>query len=541
MKNMTVALRISAGFSMLIILMIMIGATGLIGLGRMSDTVHTMTSRDVSFYQHISEVRYHMGNLRRFEKDYFINIAVPKTRADYLSKWRDSMGKTESELKACADADPAQSASLAALDAKLKQYGDGLLSVSARIEAGAIAGTADANGAMGQFKDSVHAMEDALKQIAGRSHDTIDGLGAAIDTTRLTVRTELIALLIVTSCAAAGLSLLIIRSIAGPLRQMAANSHTLAARCDLTLPWPDYGRNEVGAVSRSLRELVESVRSVIRDSHRHSSQLLAAAENLSTVSRKVATDSLAQAEAASSGAATLEQISASVNVVAEHAAEAREKASQATDAALRGSELAQRATHEIQQVAGNIETTSAVIAGLNLRSGEIGNIVQVIREIAEQTNLLALNAAIEAARAGEAGRGFAVVADEVRKLAERTSQSTAEIAALITAVQNDTHNADQSMREAGALIDAGVSSASSVAGALEAIRQGTADATRRIHDIAGEIKEQGAAGHQVAQNIAHIADKNESTSQAIQQATALADDLHRLVDALDATLNRFTA
>jgi methyl-accepting chemotaxis protein len=541
MKNMTIALRISAGFFLLIVLMLLIGATGLIGLGRMSDTVATVTARDVSFYQHVSELRYHMGNLRRFEKDYFINIGDAKTRAGYLTKWRESMDAAQGELKAATAADPAQAASLSALADKLGQYGEGLGNVSGRIEAASITSTADANGAMTHYKDSVHAMEDALKQIARHSQNTIDGLGASIDATRATVRAELLVLLLATSLAAAALSLLIIRSISRPLTDMSRSSQELARRRDLTLPLPAFGRNEIGVMAESLRELVDAVRTAIRDSYAHSAQLVTAAENLSSVSREVAEASQTQADAASSGAATLEQITVSVNEVADHAAQAEEQAQEATEAAVRGSELALRATREIQQVAGSIETTSTVIAALNLRSGEIGNIVEVIREIADQTNLLALNAAIEAARAGEAGRGFAVVADEVRKLAERTSQSTAEIAGLITTVQNDTRNAHQSMSEAGALIEAGVGSTGNVSSALEAIRQRTEGAARRIHDIAASIKEQGQSGHLVAQNIAHIAQMNEHTSQAIQQTYTLADDLHRLAGALNGTLNRFTA
>ena len=231
-----------------------------------------------------------------------------------------------------------------------------------------------------------------------------------------------------------------------------------------------------------------------------------------------------------------EEMSATSGDIARNCLYAAESAQKATDQTHSGSELVQGSARLMENIAQRVNATSQPVEGLGQRSDQIGAIVNTIQDIADQTNLLALNAAIEAARAGEQGRGFAVVADEVRALAERTTKATKEIASMIKSIQSETQSAVESMVEGVQEVQRGTAETSRSGEALEDILTKINELTMQISQVATAAEEQTATTHEITNNIQMITDvvnRNVENARSTTQATgALAkqvDDLHELV------------
>jgi len=190
-------------------------------------------------------------------------------------------------------------------------------------------------------------------------------------------------------------------------------------------------------------------------------------------------------------------------------------------------------------IATSISGAAERIGTLVARANEIGTIAGVIKDIAAQTNLLALNAAIEAARAGEQGRGFAVVADEVRGLAERTAAATVQIEQMIGAIQGDTEHAVQAMETAKPQVHRGVELVDGAARSLREIRQGATDTLARVRDVANATREQSTASTAIAQQVEEIAQMVDHTSASVKQTATAAAELERTAERLGEMVRRF--
>jgi methyl-accepting chemotaxis protein len=211
----------------------------------------------------------------------------------------------------------------------------------------------------------------------------------------------------------------------------------------------------------------------------------------------------------------MEEMNIGINQVAENAELTAANAQAARELSKKGAEIVDRATAEIERIAHSVEQSAQVVAALGERSQAISGIVRVIHDIADQTNLLALNAAIEAARAGEQGRGFAVVADEVRKLAERTTAATGEIGAMIGAIQSETQTAIQSIQQGSAQARSGAELARQAAESLQRINSGAQETMEKVEAIASAIQQQSANGQNITghvQAILRMAEDNNATA-----------------------------
>jgi methyl-accepting chemotaxis protein len=268
-------------------------------------------------------------------------------------------------------------------------------------------------------------------------------------------------------------------------------------------------------------------------------QVVENAEQISLASREVSIAAEHQSDATSAMAAAIEELTVSSNHISESASETEQDSLTAMTEAGEGSQRVEQATVAIQKIATTVAEASRQIHELEDRTKQVSSIANVIKDIAGQTNLLALNAAIEAARAGEQGRGFAVVADEVRKLAERTSSATIEIEQMIGGIQKDTIGAVSAMNSALPEVVHGVELAGSASTSLRAIEAGAGRTLGRVREVADATREQSAASTSIAQRVETIAQMVEETSTTIRGTAETANQLEFIAQGLKAQIGRF--
>ncbi|MDE2586366.1 MAG: methyl-accepting chemotaxis protein, partial [Betaproteobacteria bacterium] len=289
----------------------------------------------------------------------------------------------------------------------------------------------------------------------------------------------------------------------------------------------------------SMKEMQDTLRNMIGEVVADAEQVSSAATQLLHASEEVSGTAREQSEAASSMAAAMEEMTVSIDQVAENAREAHTISSQSGEHSHEGTVVIHNAAEEMRHIAQAVQSSSAIIEELGRQSDQITSIVNTIKEIADQTNLLALNAAIEAARAGEQGRGFAVVADEVRKLAERTSLSTQEIASTINKIQAGTRSAVSSMEQGVAQVEKGVELANQAGISINEIHEASQRVTTVVNDITGSIREQGTASADIAKSIERIAQMSEESVNAINHSADAARHLQQLSHSLQGAVSRF--
>jgi aerotaxis receptor len=285
----------------------------------------------------------------------------------------------------------------------------------------------------------------------------------------------------------------------------------------------NHARNDLlGAISVRTDILVSAMRATLQIVQDTTREVATTTTKLGHSVEALASAADTQSSATSAAAAGVEEMTVSIGEVAAHATHTRKAAEQAGQQARDGAELSQRATDAIQTLANSVNRSAETVEQLGDRTDQIGNVAATIKEIADQTNLLALNAAIEAARAGEQGRGFAVVADEVRKLAERTANATREIDEMIMRIQVDTHNAVSGMRESAGQVDASVALVHEAHNALLEIRQGMDNTVQQVADISHATSEQSGAMTTMAQSVeqlANLTEDNLASARDTEQAS----------------------
>ncbi|HEX5635971.1 MAG TPA: methyl-accepting chemotaxis protein, partial [Gammaproteobacteria bacterium] len=336
------------------------------------------------------------------------------------------------------------------------------------------------------------------------------------------------------------IAILIARAIARPIgKAVDAMNNIAKGDGDLTLRLEDSGNTEVARLGAAFNLFADKVRSLVMDVANSTSQLSSAAAQMSAITSESNSNISHQRNEIDQVATSMNEMTATVQEVARNASEAATAARQADTEANRGQDIVQKTATSIKSLAREVEGAANVINKLESDSESIGQVLDVIRGIAEQTNLLALNAAIEAARAGEQGRGFAVVADEVRTLASRTQKSTQEIQGMIERLQNGTREAVKVMQQGRSQASSSVEHAQSAGTSLGTITSAVTRITDMNTQIASAAEQQSAVAEEINRNVVNINTVADQVTQASTQIDSASHELAKLAAQLQTIVGRF--
>jgi len=308
---------------------------------------------------------------------------------------------------------------------------------------------------------------------------------------------------------------------------------------DLTQSIAVRSKDEIGRLGHAFNDLSQSLASTVGDVRASAANVAAAATQVAASSEQMSTGLEQQREQVTQVAAAVEEMSATAGEISAKSAQAGERSKASGEQARTGSEVVGRTIDEVRATSEQIETSAAAIGELRAKSEEIGQVIQVINEIAEQTNLLALNAAIEAARAGEHGRGFAVVADEVRKLAERTQTATEQVGQSIASIQAGTASAVGGMDSSRERASNGTALAGEAGEALRAILEAAEGVDGEIRSMAQASEQQATAATQIAENMERINTVADESTRGAREAADSAAQLSQEAERLSTLVARF--
>jgi len=334
------------------------------------------------------------------------------------------------------------------------------------------------------------------------------------------------------------LSYAITRSITIPIKQSVRAAKALA-KGNLALIVPTDRKDEFGEEMAAVKEMVEKWQDVISNVKAAATSISSAGQQLRAGAEQTSRGSGNQADRASQLAAASEQMSQTVLDIARNTNNIASSAAETAQIAKKGEEIVNQSVKEVKEIAETVNESSGTIRSLGRRSNQIGQIVGVINDIADQTNLLALNAAIEAARAGEQGRGFAVVADEVRKLAERTANSTHEIGDMIKAIQSDVDKAIATMDNVAKKVEAGVDLSGKAGESLHTIVGSVDELLGMVQQIASATDQMSATSEEINRDIEQIASVSKEVSGSSEQTAQASGELAKLSRGLQDMVDGF--
>ncbi|MDD1131179.1 methyl-accepting chemotaxis protein [Pseudomonas shahriarae] len=449
---------------------------------------------------------------------------------DHTAHFREALGNN-----VALPLNPTLEAALSDIKPSLDNY----IALGERIVGVALNDPVAAQQELGTFSDAFTQLEGRMASLSELIENNSKATG---EQTRQTVRSAnftLAVVLVLCLLLLVAQGYWVTRSIMRPL-QLARQIAESIAHGNLSEAIPEpVSRDEASMLIRSLAVMQHDLRGMIDVVRSNAQGVTRMSQQLSNGCHEVAASSQQQSSAAGTMSAATSQMTASIEEITRHAEHALEMANQAQTLAKNGGQVIHQVVSDMDAIARSAQHSAQVIRTLDKESEGIYSIIQVIKGIADQTNLLALNAAIEAARAGEQGRGFAVVADEVRSLAGRTSASTQEIASMVTRIQQSTREAVTSMEEGVAQVDKGMAVTADVERAIREILDATLNTTQLVNDITRTIGEQSLASNEIAHQVEMIAGMSEGNTRVIGQTAGTTDELSALAGQLAQSVGRF--
>ncbi|MDF2276920.1 methyl-accepting chemotaxis protein [Aeromonas caviae] len=547
-SSMTIGKKLTAGFAVLGLMVAFIGGFSLVQFGNMNDVAIRFTDSILPAVNRTSAIGDSLGELRRYELGYFVVAAEPLKRAEYRNIASQQLNSIAQQLIAhdktiwpedvaerrTFDAVKSDWDRYVALHQRVQQLQDSDQLAEAQqifLEEGVPLYTA--------LSKSVASLIQINHGYASESRsDIVDSYQSA----NLSVTIALVIGLILVVV----LSVVLTRQIRDPLIMLARQAQRIASgdlgRGELQ-EWVRgnrFNRDELGQLGSAIDRMQGALAELVSEISGSVSQLSSAVEEVSAISEQSAKGMASQQGEVSQVATAMNEMQSTVNEVARNTTDAMGAAKQASRTSTQGNQVVRSAIGSIEQVSRQIEQAGGVVQQLETDSASISMVLDVIRGIAEQTNLLALNAAIEAARAGEQGRGFAVVADEVRSLAQRTQASTAEISKMIEVLQERTAEAGSAMQLSRQQMQESVELAREAGSSIDSINGAVTQITDMNTLIATATEQQNAVTEELNRSIVKIHTAADENAQGAQQTAQACVELSKLANTLHHMTQRFT-
>jgi methyl-accepting chemotaxis protein len=546
LNNLPIKLRLTLLVGFAILASVIIGILGLTGMRNADESMNEIYNASIRHMHNMGVITEHMQDIRSqmlLALEHDPESALASQHNHPLSLHLDAVTQDISELEehwkdfTSSDVTDVEKALIAQFDkAWQEMLQQGVKPMTGDLEAGRYL---QANKTLltvvnPAFKEAVNAL-DKLTEI---QMSEAKALYEATDADYHTMFSTISITLAIGALLCIALAYLTISGISLAMRCIEATANRLVEG-DLNARVDYAARDEMGHIARMVDQIAENFKHTVTEVKDAVSRLASAAEETSVVTAQTTSGINQQQTETSQVATAMNEMNATVHEVARNAVEAAAAAKEADVTFDEGKQVIDRVIKAITELAGEVESAAGVIQQLEAESNNIGSVLDVIKSIAEQTNLLALNAAIEAARAGEQGRGFAVVADEVRTLAGRTQDSTKEIEAMIGRLQAGANNAVKVMASGKEKTHIGVEQAAAAGDALVTINAAVERIASMNTQIASAAEEQSTVTEEINRSIVSINEVAEQSAVGAQQTAAASDDLAKLADQLKAMVGHF--
>ena len=496
-------------------------------------SIEALHRASIAYYQVRTLTLYHILS------SHMTSIDANAVKADYSKRIKDMLAQTEGHLKAYESL-VSGAEDKALIDQEKALLGEYVKGVELVLAASSESRTDDAMQEIAKMGDLPARLAAALEAHMKFNEELGQRQAGAAAEEKGVATTVSIVVFLIVAVLLAGIGYATLRSLTGRIA-LANDAAACIAGGNLQANklLGSAANDEVGRLLKSLDRMRADLASTIGEVLTSSENVAASASHLSASAQQVSTSTENQTASTSAAASAVEEMTVSIDHIGTSASEASQRAIEAGEKAARSEKDVDSASVQIARVAEQVEHTAGELQKLSEQVGKIGSITVVIRDVADQTNLLALNAAIEAARAGEQGRGFAVVADEVRKLAERTTSSVSEISAVISTIQEGATIAVNSMQSSRQVVGEVVVTAHEASTSMGEIRDSAETVRHAIENISDALREQKTASTDVARNVESIAQMSEENAAAVVSVAGTAHQLVQLSDTLKATVSRF--